>query len=79
MRYLKTFVVSLLQCTSILICFFTLVAAFLISDFSVINVYQNSHSLKPIFYKISGTWGNHEGSLLLWVIILTIFPFVFYI
>jgi len=71
--------ISLLQCTSILICFFTLVAAFLISDFSVINVYQNSHSLKPIFYKISGTWGNHEGSLLLWVIILTIFSFLFFI
>ena len=57
--------ISLLQSTSILICFFTLVAAFMVSDFSLINVYQNSHSLKPIFYKISGTWGNHEGSLLL--------------
>ena len=56
---------SLLQSTVILICFFTLVAAFLVSDFSVMNVYQNSHSLKPVFYKISGTWGNHEGSLLL--------------
>ena len=70
---------SLLQCTTILICFFTLVAAFLVSDFSLITVYQNSHSLKPIFYKISGTWGNHEGSLLLWVIILTIFSFLFLI
>ncbi len=70
---------SLLQCTSILICFFTLVGAFLISDFSLITVYQNSHSLKPIFYKISGTWGNHEGSLLLWVIILSIFSFLFLI
>ena len=49
------------------------------SDFSLINVYQNSHSLKPIFYKISGTWGNHEGSLLLWAIILTIFSFLFLI
>ena len=70
---------SLLQCTTILICFFTLVAAFLVSDFSLITVYQNSHSLKPTFYKISGTWGNHEGSLLLWVIILTIFSFLFLI
>ena len=68
---------SVIQSTSILICFFTLVAAFLVSDFSLINVYQNSHSLKPDFYKISGTWGNHEGSLLLWVIILTIFSFLF--
>ena len=51
----------------------------MVSDFSLINVYQNSHTLKPIFYKISGTWGNHEGSLLLWVIILTIFSFLFLI
>ena len=71
--------ISLLQSTTILICFFTLVGAFMVSDFSLINVYQNSHSLKPIFYKISGTWGNHEGSLLLWVIILTIFSFLFLI
>tara|TARA_B100000575_G_scaffold294374_1_gene309929 strand:+ start:1434 stop:3308 length:1875 start_codon:yes stop_codon:yes gene_type:complete len=70
---------SLIQSTSILVCFFTLVAAFLVSDFSLMAVYQNSHSLKPIFYKISGTWGNHEGSLLLWVIILTIFSFLFLI
>ena len=68
-----------MQSTTIIICFFTLVAGFLISDFSVINVYQNSHTLKPIFYKITGTWGNHEGSLLLWVIILTIFSFLFLI
>jgi len=67
----------LIQSTSIIICFFTLIAGFIVSDFSLINVYQNSHSLKPIFYKISGTWGNHEGSLLLWVIILTIFSFFF--
>ena len=70
---------SIIQSTSILICFFTLVSAFLISDFSLITVYQNSHTLKPIFYKISGTWGNHEGSLLLWVIILTLFSFLFLI
>ena len=71
--------ISILQCTSILICFFTLIGAFLVSDFSLITVYQNSHSLKPIFYKISGTWGNHEGSLLLWLIILAIFSFLFLI
>ncbi len=69
----------LFQTTLIIICFFTLVAAFVVSDFSLITVYQNSHSLKPLFYKISGTWGNHEGSLLLWVIILTIFSFLFLI
>ena len=67
----------LLQSTLIIICFFALIAAFINSDFSLITVYQNSHTLKPIFYKIAGTWGNHEGSLLLWVIILTIFSFLF--
>tara|TARA_B100000886_G_scaffold253570_1_gene179271 strand:+ start:4601 stop:6475 length:1875 start_codon:yes stop_codon:yes gene_type:complete len=71
--------INLLQCTSIIVCFFTLVSAFLVSDFSLASVYQNSHSLKPVFYKISGTWGNHEGSLLLWVIILIIFSFIFLI
>ena len=70
---------SLLQSTTILLSFFTLTAAFIISDFSLITVYQNSHSLKPLFYKIAGTWGNHEGSLLLWLIILTIFSFLFLI
>jgi len=71
--------ISTLQSTLIIICFFTLIAGFIVSDFSLITVYQNSHTLKPIFYKISGTWGNHEGSLLLWVIILTIFSFLFLI
>ena len=70
---------SLIQSTLIIICFFTLIAAFIVSDFSLITVYQNSHSMKPVFYKIAGTWGNHEGSLLLWVIILTIFSFLFLI
>ena len=69
--------ISTLQSTLIIICFFTLIAGFIISDFSLITVYQNSHTLKPIFYKIAGTWGNHEGSLLLWVIILTVFSFLF--
>ena len=73
----KIFHLCLFQSTFIMICFLTLVAAFIVSDFSIITVYQNSHSLKPLLYKISGTWGNHEGSLLLWVIILTIFSFFF--
>ena len=67
----------LVQSTLVIICFFTLISAFIISDFSVIAVYQNSNSFKPLLYKISGTWGNHEGSLLLWVLILTIFSFLF--
>ncbi len=69
--------ICLLQSTFIIVCFFSLITAFIISDFSIITVYQNSHSMKPFFYKISGTWGNHEGSLLLWVIILTFFSFLF--
>jgi len=73
------FQLSLIQSTTVIICFFTLIAAFIVSDFSLITVYQNSHSMKPIFYKITGTWGNHEGSLMLWVIILTIFSFLFLI
>eukprot|EP01037_Dinobryon_pediforme_P013999 gene13999-14117_t len=47
--------------------------AHIIDDFSVLNVFENSHSLKPLVYKISGVWGNHEGSMLLWVLILSLF------
>ncbi|MEZ5782026.1 MAG: heme lyase CcmF/NrfE family subunit [Rhizobiaceae bacterium] len=53
--------------------FGVLVLAYAVSDFSVLNVWENSHSLKPMLYKITGTWGNHEGSMLLWVLILTLF------
>nr|WP_152712465.1 heme lyase CcmF/NrfE family subunit [Microvirga tunisiensis] len=53
--------------------FIALTFAYLNSDFSVLNVVQNSHSAKPLIYKISGVWGNHEGSMLLWVLILALF------
>src|SRR5216683_85243 len=53
--------------------FSALVVCYLRSDFSVINVFENSHSLKPLVYKITGVWGNHEGSMLLWVLILSLF------
>ncbi|MBX3568773.1 MAG: heme lyase CcmF/NrfE family subunit [Rhizobiaceae bacterium] len=53
--------------------FAVLTSAYVQSDFSVLNVWENSHSLKPMLYKITGTWGNHEGSMLLWVVILTFF------
>ena len=53
--------------------FLALIWAHLASDFSVTNVYENSHSAKPLIYKISGVWGNHEGSMLLWVLILSLF------
>jgi cytochrome c-type biogenesis protein CcmF len=49
-----------------------LTALYLSSDFSVMNVYENSHSAKPLIYKISGVWGNHEGSMLLWVLVLAL-------
>ena len=47
--------------------------AYVVSDFSVRNVVENSHSAKPMLYKVAGVWGNHEGSLLLWVLILALF------
>ena len=53
--------------------FGVLTHAFVVSDFSVETVANNSHTLKPMLYKISGVWGNHEGSLVLWVMILTLF------
>ncbi|OSI62972.1 heme lyase NrfEFG subunit NrfE [Bradyrhizobium canariense] len=53
--------------------FIALVMLHVESDFSVVNVYENSHSMKPLLYKITGVWGNHEGSMLLWVSILALF------
>ena len=47
--------------------------AYVVSDFSVANVFENSHSAKPLVYKLSGVWGNHEGSMLLWILILVLF------
>ncbi len=55
------------------IAFAALTWAHVSSDFSVANVFENSHSQKPMIYKISGVWGNHEGSMLLWVSILALF------
>ena len=60
---------------SSLISFFLLIYLHIISDFSVLNVFQNSHTTKPLLYKISGVWGNHEGSMLLWILVLTIFNY----
>ncbi len=55
--------------------FFLLMYVHIVSDFSVLNVFQNSHTTKPLLYKISGVWGNHEGSMLLWILVLTIFNY----
>ena len=61
------------QFLALLVAFAALTAAYVNSDFSVVNVAQNSHTAKPLIYKISGVWGNHEGSMLLWVLILALF------
>ena len=73
------FLLLFLQFFTVVISFISLVYSFIISDFSNSTVYNNSHSTKPIFYKITGTWGNHEGSLLLWLLVLTLFIFLFII
>ena len=57
----------------IAIAFAALTAAYVSSDFSVQNVWENSHSAKPLLFKVTGVWGNHEGSMLLWVLILGLF------
>ena len=69
---------NLFQITFAISSFFLLILSFVFSDFSLLSVYQNSHTTKPIFYKISGVWGNHEGSLLLWVNIMIIFSYFFF-
>ena len=75
----KIFSISFIQLFMVVLSFFCLIYSFIISDFSNETVYNNSHTTKPIFYKISGTWGNHEGSLLLWLFVLTLFLFLFII
>ncbi|NDG20894.1 MAG: heme lyase CcmF/NrfE family subunit, partial [Proteobacteria bacterium] len=61
----------------LLISFTILVYCFVISDFSNVAVYKNSHTTKPLIYKISGAWGNHEGSMVLFILILSLFSFIF--
>ena len=68
---------TFLQFFLVVISFLCLIISFVFSDFSNETVFNNSHSTKPLFYKIAGTWGNHEGSLLLWLFVLTFFIFIF--
>jgi len=68
---------TFLQLFFVFISFLCLIFSFIVSDFSNETVFNNSHTTKPLFYKISGTWGNHEGSLLLWLLVLTLFIFLF--
>jgi len=64
---------AIIQFALVVLAFACLTHVFVTSDFSVLNVVKNSHTDKPMLYKISGVWGNHEGSLLLWVLILSLF------
>ena len=61
----------------IFIAFFILIYSYVISDFSILNVVQNSHTNKPLIYKIAGAWGNHEGSMLLWITAINVFTIIF--
>jgi len=64
---------SVAQVLLVGVAFAALTHAYMTSDFSLLNVAQNSHSDKPMLYKVTGVWGNHEGSLLLWITILALF------
>ncbi len=70
---------TFIQFFFVVISFFGLIISFINSDFSNETVFNHSHTTKPLFYKISGTWGNHEGSLLLWLLVLTLFISIFLI
>ena len=73
----KILSLTFLQFFFVVVSFLGLIISFINSDFSNEIVYNHSHTTKPLFYKISGTWGNHEGSLLLWLLVLTLFLFLF--
>src|SRR5204862_41535 len=64
--------VAIVQGLLALVAFVLLVTLFVQSDMSVLLVVENSHSMKPLIYKIAGAWGNHEGSMLLWVTVLAV-------
>jgi len=63
---------ALAQFALVALAYGALTWAHVVSDFSLINVIENSHSTKPMIYKISGVWGNHEGSMMLWALILAL-------
>ena len=66
-----------LQMALLLLAFLALAYAFYVSDFSVALVHANSHLAKPTIYKLAGVWGNHEGSMLLWVLMLAAYGAAF--
>ena len=73
----KIISLTFFQLFFVIVSFLGLIVSFINSDFSNETVFNHSHTTKPLFYKISGTWGNHEGSLLLWLLVLTLFIFIF--
>src|SRR6187551_1901735 len=64
---------ALAQFAFVALSFLALTVCYVTSDFSVATVYENSHSMMPLVYKVTSVWGNHEGSMLLWVLILSLF------
>jgi cytochrome c-type biogenesis protein CcmF len=64
---------TVIVCLGVMLAFGLLMLAFVLSDFSVATVYQNSHTDKPLLYKITGVWGNHEGSMILWTLVASFF------
>src|SRR5438034_8165951 len=64
---------ALLQFGLVALAFAVFMHAHIVSDFSVRNVFENSHTAKPMLYKVTGVWGSHEGSMMLWILMLTLF------
>ena len=64
---------ALMQFAFVALSFLALIICYVTSDFSVATVYENSHSMMPLVYRVTSVWGNHEGSMLLWVLILSLF------
>ena len=75
--YLQFFLFYKVSFYLILFSFLVLIVCFTISDFSIISVYENSHTDKPLFYKISAAWGNHEGSMLLFILVISLYGILF--
>ena len=67
-KLIKIIPSALLICS--FISFISLIYSYVISDFTLINVFENSHTTKPLVYKITAVWGNHEGSMLLWLLVM---------
>ena len=67
---------TIIHFISISFAFFILIYSFIVSDFTIQNVWENSHTLKPMIYKITGSWGSHEGSMLLWCWVMALYGFI---